>query len=226
MRKFRKKTQIIHALDLDNIKNAFRIAENIKECVDVIKISHPLLIQEGYQSIQRLKNIGLPILLDFKVGDIPEMSRRIIMNCIDYGADGFTVQGFLGRDVIRECVETAKKADTAIYVVAEMSHPGASEFLQPVSNKIAEISRDLGASGIVAPGNRPSRITELRKIVGDELQIISPGIGPQGGDVGDAILAGADFEIVGRMIYTAKNPAEKAREILDTLNKRLKNVNR
>ncbi len=226
MRKFRKNTQIIHALDVDNLQTALQIAESIKEYVDVIKISHPPVIREGYENIRRLKEIGLPILLDFKVGDIPEMSRRIIESCIDYGVDGFTIHGFLGRDVIEECIFTAEKADVAVFVVVEMSHPGAEEFIQPIADKIAEISRDLGASGIVAPGNRPHRITELRKIVGDELQIISPGIGPQGGRLGDAILAGADFEIVGRMIYTASNPSEKAREIVETLKGRLKNVKR
>jgi len=52
--------------------------------------------------------------------------------------------------------------------------------------------------------------------------IMSPGVGAQGGEPGDAILAGANFEVVGRRIYESPNPGEAARLISDRIRMRLK----
>ena len=49
--------------------------------------------------------------------------------------------------------------------------------------------------------------------LGNEILILSPGVGVQGGKVGGAISAGADFEMVGRSIYKAENPGEVAEKI-------------
>jgi orotidine-5'-phosphate decarboxylase len=60
-------------------------------------------------------------------------------------------------------------------------------------------------------------VEKIRKAIGRKMYIISPGVKAQGAKVGDAIKAGANFEIVGRAIYDADNPAEAAREISQTL---------
>jgi len=52
----------------------------------------------------------------------------------------------------------------------------------------------------------------LRLIVGQR-QILSPGVGVQGGRAADAISAGADAVIVGRAITDAADPAKAARDI-------------
>jgi orotidine-5'-phosphate decarboxylase len=66
----------------------------------------------------------------------------------------------------------------------------------------------------VAPATRPERIVALRKII-DNLEIISPGVGAQGGKASDAIRAGADYIIVGRAIYESTDPATAARKLVD-----------
>ena len=44
-----------------------------------------------------------------------------------------------------------------------------------------------------------------------------PGVGAQGGSASDAILAGADYVIVGRSIYNAEDPASAAQKIADDI---------
>ena len=51
----------------------------------------------------------------------------------------------------------------------------------------------------------------LKRPVKGEKKILSPGVGAQGGDA-DAVSALVDGIIVGRSIYTAKNPAVAAQE--------------
>jgi orotidine-5'-phosphate decarboxylase len=76
------------------------------------------------------------------------------------------------------------------------------------------LAKAAGARGIVAPATRPERISELRRIIGD-LEIISPGVGAQGGKASDALRAGADFVIVGRAIYDAPDPGAAARKLAE-----------
>jgi len=115
--------------------------------------------------------------------------------------------GFTGEDSVRACVDAAKGQ---VFVVTEMSHPGGKQFTAPVADKVAAIAKAAGARGIVAPATRPERISALRKIVGT-LEIISPGVGAQGGKASDALKAGADYIIVGRAIYEAKDPGAAAK---------------
>ena len=59
---------------------------------------------------------------------------------------------------------------------------------------------EVGATGVVAPATRPEDVARVKSLIGD-LEIISPGVGAQGGDSKETIRAGADFIIVGRGIY-------------------------
>ena len=119
--------------------------------------------------------------------------------------------GFTGDDSVKACVDAAKGQ---VFVVTEMSHPGGKQFTAPVADKLAALARSAGARGIVAPATRPDRIAALREIIGG-LEIISPGVGAQGGKASDAIRAGADYIIVGRAIYDAPDPGSAAKALAD-----------
>ncbi len=221
---------IIHALDVEDIDKAFKIAVDVKDYVEMIKISYPMIIRNGSWVIEKIKEItGLPVLACFKIADIPEISKRIMKETIDKDADAVTLHGFVGRKTLEECIKLADKFGVETYVVTEMSHDDADYFLNrelltQVSERIARVAKELGATGIVAPATKPQRVKKFREIVGSDMIIISPGIGAQGGKVGDAILAGADYEIIGRSIYTAPDPKKKAREMYLTLQERLREV--
>jgi len=216
------KTKIIHALDVEDLDRALEIAREVEPYVDSIKVSYPLVLTKGPHAIREIRNaVDVPILTCFKVADIPEISRRIMEATLAAGADGVTLHGFVGRDTMRECIKVANRNDASTFVIAEMSHPGAEEFMQPVGEKIAQMAKDLGATGIVAPATRPERVKRYRKIIGDDMTIAAPGVGRQGGHIGDAIMTGADFEIIGRSIYESRNPGETARQVSTQLRDRI-----
>jgi len=221
-----ERNRIIHALDVKTKEKAVAMAGAVREYVDAIKISAPLAFKHELADLIGgiKKQANLPILACFKVADIPKMSGEIMEVAMDAGADGITVHGMFGRDTIKACIDVANPRGVGVFVVTEMSHPGALEFNQPVGEKIAKMARDLGASGIVAPATRPARVKRYREIIGNNMLIISPGIGPQGANLGDAIKAGANFEIIGRLIYNSPDPAEAARKISLQLKKRLEGI--
>ncbi len=204
---------LILALDVTDREKALEIAGQTSNYLEAIKVGYPLVLSSGLEIIEELKGYTRTLIADFKVADIPNTSKLICQLARDAGADYVIVQGFVGEDVLKTCSEVVD-----IIVVAEMSHPGAETFIQPVSEKIAELAKEY-AKGIVAPATRPERVSRLREVVGKEIIIISPGVKAQGAKIGDAIRAGADFEIVGRGIYESENPKEEAKKIAEILKK-------
>ena len=216
-----RNTCIILALDVTDREEALNVVEEVWEFVDAVKVGYPLILATGLEIIKELAEFA-PIIADFKVADIPNTNRLICEQVFEAGADAVIVQGFTGRDSLDACIEAASEYGKDVFVVSEMSHPGGAEFMQPVAEVIAKMATEAGAFGLVAPATRPERVRKIRKIIGDKLAIISPGVGAQGGKASDVIAAGADWVIVGRSIYNAEFPKEAAKQIAEEIESELR----
>jgi orotidine-5'-phosphate decarboxylase len=205
-----KKNRIILALDVTSRADAMRVVEAVKGYVDAIKINWPLVLATGPDIIREMSRVK-DVICDFKIADIPNTNKLIVEQAMSRGASAVICHGFTGDDSVKACVDAAKGQ---VFVVTEMSHPGGKQFTAPVADKLATLAKSAGARGIVAPATRPERIAALRKIIGG-LEIISPGVGAQGGKASDAIRAGADYIIVGRAIYDAPDPGGAAKALAD-----------
>jgi len=202
-------TELILALDVTAKKTALAIAHACAPHLDAIKVGYPLILSCGLSVARELEAEGLPLIADFKVADIPNTNRLIAEQVFDAGFSSIICHGFTGKDAVQACVDTASDYGGACFVVAEMSHPGATEFFfGGTAEKIACLAIECGADGIIAPATRPDRVKVLRGIVGNR-KILSPGVGAQGGDT-DEVARLVDGIIVGRAIYEAGDPATVA----------------
>jgi len=86
--------------------------------------------------------------------------------------------------------------------------------------RLAALAREAGCGGIVASA---LEARELRRVLGSDFAIITPGVRPTGSPAGDqarvvtpreAIAAGATHIVVGRPITEAQNPAAAAKAVL------------
>jgi len=204
---------LILALDVMDRGKAVNIAEEVADYIYAIKIGWPLVMAAGMDIVDLLSQIK-PVICDFKVADIPNTTKLIVRGAREHGATGIIVHGFVGRDSIKAAVDEAGRMK--VYVVAEMSHPGALDFMQKHTDEIVLMAKDVGAAGLIAPATRPERIAHIRSLAGD-MEILSPGVGAQGGSAREAIKAGATHIIVGRRIYEANEPAKAAKELYDEL---------
>lgn len=202
-------TDVVLALDVLSAEEAHRIVGAAAPHLDAVKIGYPLVLGAGLGIAGELAEYGLPIIADFKVADIPNTNRLIAEQVFAAGCTGIICQGFCGSDSVAACVEAADDAGGECYVVCEMSHPGALEFLSGENAEaLARMAVAAGAHGIIAPATRPERVKVLRGIVGKK-KILSPGVGAQGGDP-RAVAPLIDGMIVGRSIYTSADPAGAA----------------
>ena len=208
----KKDTRLILALDVTSREKALSLALQLKDYFDAIKIGYPLILSAGLGIVTEISALA-PVIADLKVADIPNTNRLICQTVLDAGASGIIAQAFPGKDSLQACAKSAAEHGADLFVVTEMSHPGAELFLAPLAEKMARLAVEVGAAGVVAPATRPDRIRQIRCIIGERI-IISPGVGAQGGSADAALQASANYLIVGRSVYEAEDPVLSAKKLL------------
>ena len=211
------KNNIILAMDLMDLNEAERVCESINEYIDTIKIGYPLTLAEGLSTIGFFKdNFDYKVICDYKVADIPATNEKIANQTFNAGADAIICHGFVGPDSVEACKISAEEHGTDVFLLTEMSHPGAVKFLQKDADEIARMGIKMGIDNYVAPSTRLDRLSQIREIVGKEAFIISPGVGTQGGDPKET-LRYSNALIIGRSIYNAEDPQKATKDIIDSI---------
>ena len=203
------KNNIILAMDLMDLNEAERVCESINEYIDTIKIGYPLTLAEGLSTIGFFKdNFDYKVICDYKVADIPATNEKIANQTFNAGADAIICHGFVGPDSVEACKISAEEHGTDVFLLTEMSHPGAVKFLQKDADEIARMGVKMGIDNYVAPSTRLDRLSQIREI--------SPGVGTQGGDPKET-LRYSNALIIGRSIYNAEDPKEATKGIIDSI---------
>ncbi len=210
-----KESRLILALDVTDRKQALSLVGRLSPYFDAIKIGYPLILAAGLGVVKEVADLA-PVIADLKVADIPNTNRLICQAAFQAGASGVIAQAFPGKDSLLACADVAAEHGADLYVVTEMSHPGAEMFMAPQAESMARLAAEVGAAGVVAPATRPERIRLIRSIIRERI-IISPGVGAQGGSAGAALQAGADYIIVGRSICGAEDPEGAAKRLLSSI---------
>ena len=211
------KNNIILALDVMDIDKAITICDKVKGQIDTIKIGYPLTLAVGIECIKILKEqFNFQVICDYKVADIDATNEKIAEITYNKGADGLICHGFVGSDSVDACKTSAEDHGGEVFLLTEMSHPGAIKFLQPNADEIARMGVEMGITNYVAPSTRPERLSEIRDIVGKDAFMISPGVGTQGGDPRET-LKYSNALIIGRSIYNAEDPEKATKDIVDSI---------
>ncbi|WP_338600491.1 orotidine 5'-phosphate decarboxylase / HUMPS family protein [Sulfolobus tengchongensis] len=212
MRNNNREKKIILAMDKPLPHHVLR---NMGNELHGIKIGLPLVLDLGVNKIKELlTDLDVnEIIVDFKLADIGYVMKSIVEK-LPF-ADSFIAHAFIGiKGSLDELSEYLKMNYKNLYLVAVMSHEGWNiSFTDYIKSTIKEIR----PYGIVVGGTKLELIREFRKEFNDII-IISPGIGVQGAGYGDAICAGADYEIIGRSIYNSEDPVNSLKSINKTIN--------
>ena len=138
----------------------------------------------------------IPVIIDAKRGDVPNTATAYAEALFDrFHADAVTVSPYLGMDSIGPFVERG-----FAFVLARTSNPGAGDFQdlavdgRPLYEIVVERSAEAFPAdhcGFVVGSTYPIEAKRVRALAPDRL-FLMPGIGAQGGDLGEAIAAALD----------------------------------
>jgi orotidine-5'-phosphate decarboxylase len=186
----------------------------------------PLSGSEIAQVNRLAHSYGLQSIADIKLNDIESTNDVAIDHLAGkMGFDAVIANPFIGQAALASLVKKARSRAAGVIALVYMSHPGASEGFglevamrkkQKLYRIFLERASRAGADGVVVGATRPAIIKEISREM-PELNIYSPGVGSQGGDLERAVRNGSSYLIVGRSIMEAKDPATSARQIKERI---------
>lgn len=154
----------------------------------------------------------IPIILDFKNGDIGNTNDKYAQFAFEYlGVDAVTIQPYQGQKALQSYLDYKNKG---IIVLCRMSNDGADEFqdlevdgkklYMHVAENVTQKWNDNKNCLLVVGATHPDEMAEIRKVTGDDMVFLVPGVGAQGGDVKATLEAGLNSKGRGLIINSAR----------------------
>lgn len=155
----------------------------------------------------------IPIILDFKRGDIGSTNEQHAKYAFDYlGADAITVHPYQGGRALQAFLD---HKDKGIIVWVRSSNPGGGEFQDlevngrklylEVADSVVKNWNTNNNCLLVVGATYPGELGEIRRVVGDDMVFLVPGIGAQGGDVEASVKAGQNSFGKGMIINSTRD---------------------
>ncbi len=217
--------RLIVPLDLPNVAAAEAMIARLGDSVTFYKIGYQLAYAGGLPLVGKLTDAGKKVFVDLKLHDIGNTVARGVESVAKLGATFLTVHAY--PQTMKAAVEGRAGSSLKILAVTVLTSYDdgdlhAAGYRLGVSDLVearAQQAQVLGVDGIVCS---PEEATSLRKIVGHQMMLVTPGIRPAGAASGDqkrimtparAISAGSDYLVVGRPILEAGDPKAAAEAI-------------
>src|SRR6201995_4195793 len=220
------KDRLIVALDLPSVEQAEAMIAKLGDSVSFYKIGYQLAYAGGLPLVRKLADQGKKVFIDLKMHDIGNTVARGVESVAKLGATFLTVHAY--PQTMKAAVEARAGSNLKILAVTVLTSYDdddlhAAGYRLGVSDLVearAQQAQLLGVDGIVCAAEEASA---LRKIVGHQMRLVTPGIRPAGAASGDqkrimtparAIAAGADYLVVGRPVLEAPDPKAAADAIV------------
>jgi orotidine-5'-phosphate decarboxylase len=218
--------RLIVPLDLPSVPAAEAMIARLGDSVTFYKIGYQLAYAGGLPLVRQLADAGKKVFLDLKLHDISNTVARGVESVAALGATFLTVHAY--PQTMKAAVEGRAGSDLKILAVTVLTSYDdgdlhAAGYRLSVADLVearAQQAQVLGVDGLVCS---PEEAAALRKIIGHQMHLVTPGIRPAGTAVGDqkrimtpgrAIAAGADYLVVGRPVIEAPDPKAAAEAIV------------
>lgn len=225
-------TRLILALNVASAEEAREIFWKIGSRVDGYKIGIDLWTRAGPDLVREFVDQGAEVFLDLKFFDIPSVVAKAVVAANELGVKLLTVHAMGGAAMLYAATKAARaggKSGLMVLGVTVLTSfdravlaqvTGCDQEVESRVVALAELAQSMGCDGVVAA---PTEIKPIRKRCGQKLVIVTPGVRLEPKRAGDdqariltpreAAEAGADYIVVGRPIYQARDPLPVIGEI-------------
>ena len=175
--------KIILSLDTADANQALEITKKIIDKIFTVKLGLEFFNANGKNGIQKFNNIGVNnLMLDLKLKDIPQTVYKAIKALDDIKFGFLTIHAQGGKAMIEKAKEAASeiKSQPKILMVTILTSLNDNDLkimgndsgvMQQVEH-FAKIAKEMGV-GVVCSGHEAKTV---RKILGSNLQIFTPGV--------------------------------------------------
>jgi len=223
--KIASRDRLIVALDLPSVAAAEAMIDGLGDSVTFYKIGYQLGYAGGLSLAKQLSSRGKKVFIDLKLHDIGNTVARGVESIASLGATFLTVHAY--PQTMKAAVEARAGSGLKILAVTVLTSYDdndlhAAGYRLNVSDLVEARARQAQALGVDGLVSSPEEAAALRKIVGSQMHLVTPGIRPAGSVTGDqkrimtparAIAAGADYLVVGRPVMEAADPKAAAEAI-------------
>ena len=225
--------EAIVALDVPTAREAAAAVARIGDAVSFYKVGLELFLADGPETLRMLRGEGKRVFLDLKLHDIPRTVGRAVSSCLRYGPDLLTVHAQGSTAMVEAAAAAVRDAgsDAKILAVtlltsldaADLEKLGVARTVEEEVLALGRLAAGAGAHGLVCS---PREAAALRAALGPAAVLVTPGVRPAGGDLGDqkrvatpgdAIRAGATHVVVGRPVLCASDPRAAALAIREEI---------
>lgn len=224
--KIANRDRLIVALDVPGVAAAEAMIARLGDSVTFYKIGYQLAYAGGLPLVRQLSDAGKKVFVDLKMHDIGNTVARGVESVAKLGATFLTVHAY--PQTMKAAVEARAGSSLKILAVTVLTSYDDGDlhvagYRLSVSDLVearAQQAQAIGVDGIVCS---PEEAAALRKIVGHQMDLVTPGIRPAGAATGDqkrimtparAIAAGADYLVVGRPVMESSDPKAAADAIV------------
>jgi orotidine-5'-phosphate decarboxylase len=226
--------RLAYPLDYASLDEARRGAELVEHSFGVLKVGLQLFVSEGPAAARIGREFAAAVFLDLKLHDIPETVERAVASAAALGVRYLTLHAAGGPKMLERAAERATKEnpDLILLAVTVLTSLDASDLeavgvaARPAEQtlRLARLAVRSGVRGLVCS---PAEVHELRRELGPEVVLVTPGIRPGGGAGDDqkrtgtptaALRAGSSLLVVGRPVRDAADPRAAAAALLEEVN--------
>ena len=218
--------RMIVALDLPNVDAAKAMVATLGDSVSFYKVGMELVYAGGLDFARELAQSGKKVFLDLKLHDIPNTVEKATMQIAEMGMTYLTVHAF--PQTMKAAVKGKGTSGLKILAVTVMTSYDDNDLkdagygfgVKDLVARRADQAKEIGIDGLILS---PEEVGDMRMRLGTGMDLVTPGIRPQGSAVGDqkrimtpslAIKAGADRLVIGRPVTAAPDPKAAADAIL------------
>src|SRR3954466_3669980 len=225
--------RLIVALDMPSVAAAEAMIARLGDSVTFYKIGYQLAYAGGLPLVRQLAGAGKKVFVDLKLHDIGNTVARGVESVGKLGATFLTVHAY--PQTMKAAVEGRAGSDLKILAVTVLTSYDdgdlhAAGYRLNVSDLVEARAQQAQVLGVDGLARSPEEAASLRKLVGHQMNLVTPGIRPAGASSDDqkrimtparAIAAGADYLVGGRPTTGAADPKAAAeagqREIAQAL---------